>query len=537
MRVVDFSKKSELFSENFFNQVYALTFKSNDELQEKMHFNLLLADVVRDAEESENKLNESEYKIFVERMTELYDARRQQDNEKEESDPKDRFLDRFHIMKKDVPTGVIDFEVFEYLKQKYPMFVLGGIVYHYDSGVYIADDSGAWLMSKILDLLYKNFKKSTITKRIHSLFLSDIELETSYTELNSYPSHWINFRNGFYDAKEKKLIPHNPKYKAINQIKFDYKPDKVTKGSFLDEWLHFAIPDQEDMEMFLQYSGLCMTKDVSMQKFLLICGEGGTGKSTAIRLNEAVIGAGNISNISLSELNQRFASYGLMGKLMNSCADLEISALEDTSTLKKCLGEDSLRAEKKGADAISFKNYSKLIFSTNELPVIKGERSNGFFRRLLVLNMNRLPRKRDAELFGKLEQDIEHYIHLCVAALERMYEAGSIKESNNSVGSVERMRCDSDSVQAWIVENTIRDNGSRTDRYILYKRYEEYCNAEDRRALSRNSFYKALRSKGYIETKYSGINCFRGIKVEKTDLKNIPEDNEFHEIDIEEVIN
>lgn len=426
-------------------------------------------------------------------------------------------LDIFHHLKNGIPTGVYDYKIFEYIKENHPMVVLGGVVYHYEHGVYVADDTGARLKTMIRELIYPEFVKSNTIRRIYDLFLTDHELETSYAEVNCYPSHWINFRNAFYDPKEKKLIEHDAGYKAINQIAFDYIPNIETEGAFVENWLHFAIPDQEDLEMFLQYSGLCMTKDVSMQKFLLICGEGGTGKSTAIRLNEAVIGTGNISNISLSELNQRFASYGLMGKLMNSCADLEISALEDTSTLKKCLGEDSLRAEKKGADAISFKNYSKLIFSTNELPVIKGERSNGFFRRLLVLNMNEVPKQKDAALFGKLANNLEHYIRLCVSALERMYETGCLFESNNSKISVEQMRCDSDSVQAFLMEETHKDSGGYVERGLLYAKYERFCNETDRRVLIRNNFYKALRTKGYTDRRDGKGRYFKGLSLGSSD--------------------
>ena len=146
------------------------------------------------------------------------------------------------------------------------------------------------------------------------------------------------------------------------EIPHKYDPDAKYNGTKMEEYLNFICEEEDSREMLLQFVGYCLTKDVGQQKFLVLNGEGGTGKSTVIRLIEALTGSRNVSNISLTDLQQRFASFGLMGKLLNSCADLEIQALEDTSVIKKILGEDTLRAEQKGKDAISFKSYAKLIF-------------------------------------------------------------------------------------------------------------------------------------------------------------------------------
>ena len=144
-----------------------------------------------------------------------------------------------------------------------------------------------------------------------------------------------------------------------------------------------------------------------------------------------------------------------MGKLLNSCADLELTALEDTSTIKKVLGEDTLRAEAKGKDAFSFRSYAKLIFSTNELSIVKAERSNGFYRRLLILPMNRTPGKILPNLFDTLQAEIPYFIRLCAEALRRMYERGRILSSAHSDEAVEQFRMDSDTVAAFLAEKTV----------------------------------------------------------------------------------
>lgn len=421
-------------------------------------------------------------------------------------------LDQFHLINdKGRITGVFDFAIFEHIKKNHDLFVLGGVPYIYRDGVYRPDLNGAELKTMIRKLIYPEFVKSNTIKRVYDLFISASELQVTDEDLNNYPIEWINFKNAFYDPVAKRMIRHDPKYRAVNQIPHKFDPTVQPTGENIMSWF-MDMFDTEEIEMLLGFSGLCMTRDTRQQKFLILNGEGGTGKSTVIRLIEEVIGTENVSNISLSELTQRFSAFGLLGKLLNSCADLEIDALEDTSTLKKVLGEDSLRAEAKGKDAISFRSYAKLIFSTNELPIVKAERTNGFYRRLLILPMNKLPKRKDPDFFSKLTGEIDFFIWASVKALERLYQVGTITEPESSVEAVERLRCDSDTVEAFLKDECERVQEGREERSSLYTAYDTYCYKSDRQSLTRNNFYKALRLKGFSEYMSLGTRYFKGIK-------------------------
>lgn len=428
-----------------------------------------------------------------------------------------------HFNNKGVPTSVYDLRIFEYLSQRGDIFILGSVPYMYRDGVYLGDVSGANLKTEIRKLIYPELVKSTTIERVYRLFLSEKDLQVTYEDLNRYPQHWINFRNGFYDPIAQKMIPHDPKYRAINQIPHEYDPEAQLTGDEVEKWLQFIVPQPDDREMLLQFMGYCLTRDTRQQKFTILYGSGGSGKSTVIKVIETMIGTQNISNISLKELSQRFASYGLLGKLLNSCADLEVGALEDTSVIKKILGEDSLRGEAKGKDAISFKNYAKLIFSTNELPLVISEKTNGFYRRLMILNMTRQPEHKRADYLDILKTEIDYMIQLSVKALERMYQAGHITESRGSVEAVQSLRNDSDTVEAWIFETCFRVKGARVERGQLYQKYDSYCLSTDRTSLSRNNFYRAMRMKDFKEVKSNGLRYFEGISFEDPTLKKCPE--------------
>lgn len=417
-------------------------------------------------------------------------------------------LTRFHLFNdKGKVKGVFDNAVFEFLREKENLFVIGQVPYVYRSGVYIADLSGSILKTEIKRLIYPELIKSSVIDRVYKLFLQDADLQIKADEVNRYPPEWICFKNAFYNPLSGELIPHDPKYRAVNMIPWEYHPEEKTSGVEVEKWLQFAIPNPEDRQMLLEYCGYCLTRDVRMQKFLILVGSGGSGKSTLIRLLETILGDDNLSHVSLKELGQRFASYGLMGKLVNSCADLEVTALEDTSTLKKILGEDAIRAEAKGKDAVSFKSYAKLLFSTNELPLVLSERSNGFFRRVMILTMDQRPERARADFLDVLQGEADYFLHLCVDALVRMYADGKIHESPASIEAVKSLRNDSDTAEAFLSERC-EQNGERTERGKIFSQYESWCYTSGRTSLSRTSFYRSLRAKGIKEISSGGQRYF-----------------------------
>lgn len=421
-------------------------------------------------------------------------------------------LARFHLFnEKGRIKGVYDFRIFEVLSERMNLFVLGGVPYHYKHGVYEADPSGSILKTEIRKCIYPELIKSSTIDRVYKLFLQDADLQVKADEINRYPPEWINFQNAFYNPLSGELVPHDPEYMAINQIPMEYHPGEKVSGVEVEKWLRFITPNPEDRQMLLEYCGYCLTRDTRQQKFLILVGSGGSGKSTLIRLLETILGDDNLSHVSLKELGQRFASYGLMGKLVNSCADLEVTALEDVSTLKKLLGEDSIRAEQKGRDAISFKSYAKMLFSTNEVPVILSERSNGFFRRVMILTMDQRPEKARADFLDVLQGEADYFLHLCVDALVRMYADGKIHESPASIEAVKALRNDSDSVQAFLSIYIDRSDDGKIKKKDLYTGYEQYCRDADRQSLTKSNFYRSMKSKGFSEIKTGGVEYYKGI--------------------------
>ena len=116
------------------------------------------------------------------------------------------------------------------------------------------------------------------------------------------------------------------------------------------------------------------------------------------------------------------------------------------------------------------------------------------------------------DLKYKLGQETEFLISMAVNAAHELFKRGEILESENSKKAVEELYKQADSVQAFIIDEMEKDNGSKITRSELYGLYERYCEENDRTSITKNRFYKNLREKGYKEAKINGIMYFKGLK-------------------------
>src|SRR5579872_5692792 len=96
--------------------------------------------------------------------------------------------------------------------------------------------------------------------------------------------------------------------------------------------------------------GLSLVFDMSMQKFLVLIGEGGNGKSVVARTWTALVGASNVSNTALERFGERFALHGTLGKLLNICQEPGTLNVSAENALKAIVGEDRLMFEQKNKD-------------------------------------------------------------------------------------------------------------------------------------------------------------------------------------------
>ena len=407
--------------------------------------------------------------------------------------------------------GIIDIAIVRYLMETYCMFVSGKELYIYQNGCYVLDRDGVRIKQVISGLIPDRYITYRNLSSIYSLLLEQQPLQKTMEELNCYPAWWINFRNGMFDVKAGKLHRHRPEYYSINQIPHELdmkvRENMEAAGTATRKFLSAALPDPEDQVMLWEYIGYCMTRDTGFQKFLILRGDGGTGKSKVIHLVEEIVGADNCSGVSLQDLNERFFPSMLYGKLVNACADISSEAMMQVDNIKKATGEDIMICEKKNKDPTPFRSYAKLLFSANKIPLNLDEKSNAFYRRLLILSMEH----KDLELSDKLHAELGYSVWMAVGALKKLYKDGKFVESAGCRSQVEDLYRAADTVKAFADECLEPAPGKRMARTMIYDSYKEYCDSYGRKPHSPMIFYRSLAEKGYAEGRGKDGRFFKDI--------------------------
>ena len=429
-------------------------------------------------------------------------------------------------------TGINHNAIVEDIKAKHSLFV-SGCFYESDKGHYRPDVTGAKIKDYIKQRIMPDMRKSQSINQIYNLLHDDFSIERNFSDTNLYPARWVPFNDCLLDPLTLEEHPYKDEYYCVNRLPHNWKDCKnAMNGEETEKYLHFAFPDAQDREMSLSYDGLSCNRDTSFQKAMLYVGEGGSGKSVKLKILQAILGAENYSNVGLFDLGKRFMPGLLLGKLANICADLPLKALSDEASeaLKLIVGEDTIFHETKGQNGFFFTPYCKMTFSMNMLPQVLDERNNAVFRRLLIIRMDNLPKHPDVTLLSKLEKELPYYIKLTMEALHRVYERGYILESQNSKNEVRQMKKDSDVTESWICDCCEIGADLKMERTDAFNNFQKYCESEERTPLTKNGFFKALRSKKFIESKSGANRYFIGFSEKKC-----PNADEFLSISDEEL--
>lgn len=328
-------------------------------------------------------------------------------------------------------------------------------------------------------------------------------MQRDIRELNANP-YIINVRNGLYNVLENMLTPHTPEYLSTVQlnVSYDEKADCPRFKQFLYESMG---GDMDQVRLIQEMLGYFLIPVNSAQKCFVIVGVGSAGKSVLLRLiNDVLLGKENVSNVSWQALNERFKPAELFGKLANIFADLPTRTIDDNGIFKALVGEDYLTVEKKNRDPFSFQSTARLLFSCNSIPKNYGDRSEGFYRRLIIIRFNHAvpPDKRDPDLLEKFRAEADGIFLYALEGLRRLMNNHYVfSETKTNADELQQYREDSDSVLSFVKEYCIvtgsdTDSVGSTELFNTYKRYCEECGLKP---YSQKSFIQQLMSSFDIE--------------------------------------
>ncbi|MDO4961447.1 MAG: DUF5906 domain-containing protein [Eubacteriales bacterium] len=281
-----------------------------------------------------------------------------------------------------------------------------------------------------------------------------------------------------------------------NRLPVNYNPDAPKPVKWLD-FLHQLL-EEDDILTLQEYLGYCLIPITKAQKMMMIIGRGGEGKSRiGIVMNGILGNAMNTTSIQKVE-NDKFARADQGNKLLMVDDDMDMNALQKTNYIKSIVtSEGKMDVEKKHAQSYQDQLYVRFLCFGNGVLTALHDRSDGFFRRQIILTTKDRPADRvdDPYLVEKLLEEKEGIFLWCLEGLKRLIAndyhftisegaaaniAAAVKEANNIFDFL---------ASEGYIEFVVEVESSTAE---LYKVYHTWCDDNAENAFTMKSFANNL---------------------------------------------
>ena len=277
-----------------------------------------------------------------------------------------------------------------------------------------------------------------------------------------------------------------------NRLPVSYRPDApkpVLWLSFLDGLLY-----TEDIPTLQEFIGYCLIPSNKGQRMMVIKGNGGEGKSQIGAVLGQMLG-NSMKDGSIGKISEnRFARADLEHILLCVDDDMRMEALRQTNYVKSIVtAQGKMDLERKGKQSYQGWMFARLLaFSNGDLQALY-DRSDGFYRRQLVLTTKEKPAGRmdDPDLAQKMKAEVEGIFLWAFEGLQRLV-ANNFKftESERTKANRESVKRDNNNIFDFMEsEGYIR---LKADASIsskeLYEIYRMWCEENSLPPLKSRSF-------------------------------------------------
>ena len=275
----------------------------------------------------------------------------------------------------------------------------------------------------------------------------------------------------------------------------------MSKKPQCNRWIRFlkeTVQTTEAIKQLQEFAGLCLTKETRLARALLLIGAGANGKSVFIKILQWIVGPKHCTTFEADELDDLFSRADLADKLIATSYGADFTRIP-TQWLKTIISGDPIQAALKSRGYFDFEPYCKLIFVTNESPVIPTE-EDGLFRRVLPVVFKRQfldnDPDRDPNLLAHLEQELEGIFEWAKEGLHRLGVNSGFTSNPEALDVIRRSPRPVNPVTDFI-RHFCRASSIPTIkalRFEMYEGFRQYCEIHGVQTPSRHNFFHELEN-------------------------------------------
>jgi P4 family phage/plasmid primase-like protien len=333
--------------------------------------------------------------------------------------------------------------------------------------------------------------------------------------------------SGFYCIKDHALVvlPKSPDHKARFKIDFDPAMSS-TKSEFIG-FLERAFGDSHQQQIFslkIMLGLALLGIQNEHQIACLLFGVGGSGKSTFLKIIQALIPKDYITHVSPFDMDKDYCKASLAGKLLNIVPEIDKDKPLPSADFKSITGGDTINARNPYGQPFSVKPEAGNWFNSNFFPCTK-DQSDAFFRRWCIFHfMCSTPQsEQDPNLISRIIANELPYIVAFAFEGIRCYLilGNQLCFSDEHHKCKEAWRNDSNSVKTWLNDDECNllnrgDNQKSMEpvrKSMAYKYYVNWCKSNNRRSYSNQVFVGFMEELGHLPTSYQGYAVYKTLYI------------------------
>lgn len=389
---------------------------------------------------------------------------------------------------------------------------IDGQLWTFTDGVWQPGDRE--IHERIVDLLGDRYS-TTHQRNVEQYLMGTRELSL----VESKPvGEYLNFTNGLLRWRDDEWFGHSEAVLSTVQLGCEWRP-----GATCEAWLAFLrqVVPPDSIDFVQELFGYLMYSGNPFEVAFMFIGSGRNGKGVVLSVANALLGSGNVSKVRLQDLGgNRFATADLFGRLANIAGDLDGTMLTSTGPFKEVVGNDEIRAERKGRDAFSFRPFAKHLFAANQVPM-SVDTTVGFMDRWVVLKFPNHFDTPDTTLKDRLtrEPELEGVAVWGVEGLRRLMARGSFDLPPSMLEAKEEFELAVDPLRLFLREAAERVTGGGTPISKVYPVYNAWCGQQQRKGMSKHQFNERLATMPGVErVRADGIETFKGMMLTKSPL-------------------
>lgn len=388
-------------------------------------------------------------------------------------------------------------ECAEFIMSKYNFKTLKDTreVLFYHDGVYW--ELGEVLIAELCEEIINDCKRTFVNEVI------GVIQRRTFTDREKFNQDLTKLvlENGILDLDTKKLSEHDPNFLTTVKIPILYQPG-ATCFDYI-KFLNECLGPKDIITVIEEASNVLTTNNKNFEVSAIWLGDGANGKTTNMKIINAVYGPKNTSHVSIHAMGElRFAIAQFYGRLLNSYADISNKELDNLGMFKQVISGDTIQAEKKNKDPFDFTPYAKHFFSANEMPQIK-DNSDGVFRRIYLTKWKNqfLPGVNRIEDLDKkiLAKEKSGIFNLFLENYRTLIRNNGFRYKQTISQVREIMKVESDKLMEFIDVCLVKNPNGYISKEKLYEIYVKYCESKSYEIYIKQKFGANIPTYGILD--------------------------------------